>query len=77
MKVVYKETDGTVAIIHTVANSINPSTGQQWTVEELAKKDVPTGSKYKIIEDSDLPSNRNFRDAWVVDESDLTDGVGE
>tara|TARA_R100000149_G_C5842207_1_gene113814 strand:- start:303 stop:536 length:234 start_codon:yes stop_codon:yes gene_type:complete len=77
MKVVYKETNGTVAVIHTVANSINPSTGQQWTVEELAKKDVPTGSKYKIIEDSDLPSNRNFRDAWVVDESDLTDGVGE
>ena len=43
---------------------------------EIAKKDVPTGKKYKIVEDSEIPTDRSFRDAWVVDESDLTDGVG-
>ena len=30
----------------------------------------------KIVEDSDIPSNRDFRNAWTVDESDLTDGEG-
>ena len=31
------------------------------SVEETALKDVPTGVKYKIIDFSDLPSNRDFR----------------
>jgi len=44
--------------------------------EETAKKDVPTGFKYKIVEDSDVSTDRSFRDAWTVDESELTDGVG-
>ena len=48
-----------------------------FTIDEIAKKDIPTGFKYKKIEDSDVPSDRTFRDAWTVDEADLTDGVGE
>jgi len=42
----------------------------------VAKKDVPTGKKYKIISDSDVPTDRSFRDAWTVNEANLTDGVG-
>jgi hypothetical protein len=45
-------------------------------MEELAQKDVPTGLKYKIVEDSIIPSDRSFRNAWEVEESELTDGVG-
>ena len=57
-------------------NEINPDTGEFFTIEEIALKDVPTGKKYKIVDDSEIPTNKNFRDAWVVDEADLTDGVG-
>ena len=57
-------------------HEINPSTGEPFTIEEVAVKDVPTGYKYKIVEDSDVSSDRSFRNAWTVDESDLTDGVG-
>ena len=69
MKIIYKTPEGTVAVII-------PS--QEWlgTMEELAQKDVPTGLKYKIVEDSDISSDRSFRDAWEVDEAELTDGVG-
>ena len=59
-----------------VLNEVNPSTGELWTVEDIAKKDVPTGSKYKIVENEDVPTDRSFRDAWTVNESDLTDGEG-
>jgi len=45
-------------------------------MEELAQKDVPTGLKYKIVVDSDVPTDRTFRNAWVIDNSELTDGVG-
>ena len=68
--------EGIVSIMTPVFKEINPETGEIWTIEEIAKKDVPTGQKYKIVEDSDVPTDRSFRDAWIVDEADLTDGVG-
>ena len=70
MKIIYKEKEGTVSVI-------NASPEWNGTMEELAQKDVPTGLKYKIVEDSVIPSDRSFRNAWEVDEKDLTDGVGE
>ena len=74
-KIVYKQDSG-VAIITPILTEINPDTKVAYTVEEIAKKDVPTGKKYKIINDSDVPTDRSFRNAWTVNESDLTDGVG-
>lgn len=47
------------------------------TIEEIARKDVPTGYKYKIINKSELPNDRTFRDAWTINEDELTDGIGE
>ena len=34
------------------------------TVEEIALKDVPQGTPYKIVDVSDIPTDRTFRDAW-------------
>ena len=34
------------------------------TVEEIAKKSVPVGVKYKIIDKSDLPADKTWIDAW-------------
>jgi DNA-binding PadR family transcriptional regulator len=48
---------------------------QKHSIEDIAKKDVPTGKPYKIIDASELPS-REQRNQWDVDEADLTDGVG-
>ena len=75
-KIVYKQDSGIVAILTPVLTEINPSTGVEWTIEEIAAKDLPTGKKYKIVEDSDVSTDRAFRDAWTADDSDLTDGVG-
>jgi len=44
--------------------------------EETAKKDVPTGVKYKFIDSSDLPKERDFRNAWEYDFTTDFDGVG-
>ena len=57
---------------------IKDLTGEQLSaaMEELAQKDVPTGLKYKIVEDSFVSSDRPFRNAWEIAESELTDGVG-
>ena len=76
MRILFRQDDGTVAIIVPVLTEINPDTDKPYTIEEIAAKDVPTGYKYKIVEDSDVPTDRSFRNAWIVDENDLTDGTG-
>ena len=67
-RIIYLREDGGITVIV-------PADKTSLTVEEIAAKDVPTGSKYKIVDVADIPTDRTFRDAWVVDESDLTDGV--
>ena len=69
MRIIYKTPEGTVSYLV-------PSPEWRGTMEELAQKDVPTGLKYKIVEDSVIPTDRSFGGAWEVDEAELTDGVG-
>ena len=54
-----------------------PEALQSMTIEQIAKKDVPTGFKYKIVDVSEISSDRTFRNAWTIDETELTDGVGD
>jgi hypothetical protein len=68
-RIIYKNGGG-VAVIA-------PSPKWSGTIEELANRDVPTGKKYKIVDTSTISNDRTFRDAWEVDEAQLTDGVGE
>jgi hypothetical protein len=55
---------------------IIPITDSGLTVEQIALKDVPTGLNYKIVDVSDISSDRTFRNAWTIDDAELTDGVG-
>jgi hypothetical protein len=71
-RIIYKQDNGTVAIIVPTPDAL-----QTMTVEEIALKDVPTGKPYKIVNVSEISSDRTFRDAWTINDSELTDGVGE
>tara|TARA_R110002012_G_scaffold227423_1_gene399582 strand:- start:260 stop:454 length:195 start_codon:yes stop_codon:yes gene_type:complete len=59
-KIVYTQDDGTLAIVIPTPEALDTM-----TVEEIAIKDVPTGKEYHIVEDSEVPSDRTFRDAWT------------
>ena len=67
-RIIYKNTDGTIAIIIPADCGL--------TVEQIAQKDVPTGLNYKIVDVSEISSDITFRDAWTIDDAELTDGVG-
>ncbi len=71
-RIIYKNPDNSVSIIVP-----SPEALQSMTIEQIAKKDVPTGYKYKIVDVSEVPSDRSLRNAWSIDEAELTDGVGE
>ena len=70
------EVSGSICVMSPTDNCINPNTGNLYTIDEIAKNDVPPGAKYKIVPVGDIPTDRSFRDAWTVDEANLTDGVG-
>ena len=63
-KIIYTKSDGTVSII-TPAGDVND-----------AIKDVPSGLSYEIVEDSVIPTDRSFRNAWKQNsktiETDMT-----
>jgi len=67
-RIIYKNGDGTISIIIPADCGL--------TVEQIAQKDVPTGKSYKIVDVSDISSDRTFRNAWTIDDAELTDGVG-
>lgn len=56
-RIIYPNDDGGVSIIVPA-----PECGL--TIEEIAAKDVPAGKPYKIIDVSEIPSDRTFRNAW-------------
>jgi hypothetical protein len=70
-RIIYPTDDGGVAVIVPSPNCL-----QEHTIEEIAAKDVPAGKPYKIVDVADIPLDRTFRNAWTVNEADLTDGVG-
>lgn len=56
-RIIYPSDDGGVSIIIPA-----PECGL--SIEEIALKDVPEGKPYKIVDVSDIPSDRSFRNAW-------------
>ena len=51
MRIIYKTENGVSIIIPT----------GEIDIAEVARKDVPAGVDYWIVEDSDIPSDRTFR----------------
>jgi hypothetical protein len=58
-RIIYKNPDNSVSIIVPSAEYL-----ETHTIEELALKDVPANTPYKIVDLSDIPSDRTFRNAW-------------
>lgn len=57
MKIIYKNQEGGISVIHPTG---------ELSIEEVAAKDVPEGVAYEIVEDDAIPSDRTFRNAWVM-----------
>ena len=56
-RIIYPTPDGGVAIIV-------PAPDCGLTIEEIARKDVPAGADFRIVDADDVPTDRTFRNAW-------------
>ena len=66
-KIIYPLADGKIAIITPCDCGLS--------IAEIANKDVPSGTKYKIVDPSQLPEDRTARETWTFDFSEY-DGIG-
>tara|TARA_Y100000361_G_scaffold152082_1_gene170748 strand:+ start:1283 stop:1483 length:201 start_codon:yes stop_codon:yes gene_type:complete len=60
-RIIYTRDDGGITILI-------PSVKCNKTIEELQKKDVPSGKKSYIVDKSIIPTDRSFRNAWTYTE---------
>ena len=72
MKIIFKNQDNSIGIITPTEEALSFA-----SVLQVAEKDVPHNLPYWIVEDSDIPTDRTFRNAWSIDESQgEPDGFG-
>lgn len=64
MKIIFKNEDNSIGIITPTDEALSFV-----TVAQIAEKDVPYNLPYWIVEDSEIPEDRTFRNAWEIDES--------
>ena len=57
-RIIYIQDNGVVAVII-------PSDNSSLTVEQIQAKDVPAGKTSYIVDKSEVPTDRSFRDAWT------------
>jgi hypothetical protein len=62
-RIIYPNDNGGVSILIPT-----PEYLETHTIEELAAKDVPAGKPYKIVDVTDIPTDRTFRNACEYQE---------
>ena len=56
-RIVYQNDEGGISIIVPADCGL--------TIEEIAAKDVPQNKEYHIVDVSEIPTDRTFRNAWT------------
>ena len=56
-RIVYQNDEGGISIIVPADCGL--------TIKEIAVKDVPQGKEYHIVDVSEIPTDRTFRNAWT------------
>jgi hypothetical protein len=59
-RIIYENDEGGISIIIPTPEAL-----KTMTIEEIAVKDVPQGKEYNIVDVSEIPTDRTFRNAWT------------
>ena len=68
--IIHNQDNGIPAVVMPTEEAL-----QKHTILEIAIKDVPAGKPFKIVDASELPQDIP-QEYWVIDDSELTDGIG-
>jgi hypothetical protein len=57
-RIIYPNDEGGVSIVV-------PAPDCELSLEQIAGKDVPAGKPYQIVDASEVPDDRTYRNAWT------------
>jgi len=57
-RIIYPNDEGGVSIVV-------PAPDCELSLEQIAGKDVPAGKPYQIVDASEIPEDRSYRNAWT------------
>ena len=60
-RIIYNKDDGGVGILI-------PAEKCNLTIDQIAAKDVPSGKPFTIVNLSEIPTDRTYRDAWTYED---------
>ena len=64
-KIIFINQDGSVGVITPTTKAL-----ETLSLQQIAQKDVPSGAvSYRIVNASEIPSDRSYRGAWVCDQN--------
>ena len=69
--IIFNNDLGTVSVVYPA-----PAVIETHGIHAIARQAVPPGVPYKVIDAADVPLTRELRAAWIVDDSEMTDGFG-
>jgi len=61
-RIIYPNDEGGVSIVV-------PAPDCELSLEQIAGKDVPAGKPYQIVDVSEVPDDRTYRNAWIYEEN--------
>jgi hypothetical protein len=67
--IIYNQDEGFPAVVSPTLEAL-----EEHGIMAIAVKDVPAGKPFAIVDAADLPDAP--QETWVVDDADLTDGIG-
>ena len=70
-RIIFKNPDNSVSVITPSPEALN-----LYGIEAIARKDVPAGLPYVIVDTREIPSDRTFRAAWELPEDTVFHGEG-
>ena len=65
MRIIYPTADGGLAVLVPAPKFLDQLEGTETEkLIHIADKDLPSGTKYELVSDDYVPSDRSFRNAW-------------
>jgi len=64
MRIIFKSVSNKVGVLIPTEEALSFA-----TIEQIAEKDIPHNTPYKIVNDLTIPQDRKFRDAWEWDDT--------
>ena len=71
-KIIYPNEDGGVTVVHPSSNFL-----LEHTMGDLALATVPVEVEYRIIDESKIPLDLEFRDSWEYKDGKIVENLGK